>query len=129
MMLQSLDAVVAQNEPELQGAEPPAEAYLPVPVVDYRAGLGRLVAEVFRKNRKGFDQRRPVGEEEGREVQIGEQPLVGIHDVAVGELDPVVEPPHLGQHGGRSRQCCVDMEPSSILPGDLADSLHRIDRG
>src|SRR4051812_19977661 len=44
---QALDAVVADDEPELEGAEAAAEGDSPIAVVDHGAGLGGGVAEVL----------------------------------------------------------------------------------
>ena len=62
---QALGAVVADDEPELEGAEAPAERHVPVAVVDDRARVGRLVAQVFGQDAERVDQRGAVGDPEG----------------------------------------------------------------
>lgn len=52
---QAGDAVRAENEPDLQGAEAAAEGDLPIPVIGHEAGGGEVVAEVGRCYGEGGD--------------------------------------------------------------------------
>src|SRR5258708_1558022 len=50
VVLQTLDAIMADHEPQLQRAEPPPELNVPISIVDYGARFRGLIAQVFRQN-------------------------------------------------------------------------------
>src|SRR5215813_4277836 len=51
---QAFYAVVAQHKPQLQGTEAAPQGDMPVAVVDDRARLGGLVAQIFGRDAQGF---------------------------------------------------------------------------
>src|SRR5882724_4551152 len=100
-MLQALDAIVPDYEPQLQRAESSTELNVPVPIVDYCAGFGRLIAQVFRQNTQRLNQRLAIGHPEAAAIERREHPLMWIEVVAVGEFDSVLQMAELRtQHGG-----------------------------
>ena len=101
---------------------------MPVAVVDDRAGLGGGVAQVLRQDRQRADQRGAVGHPERAAVEVGEQPLVRVGAVGVGELDAVVDPAELGRDRGDAGPGGVDVQPGAVLVRDLAELADRVDR-
>ncbi len=129
VVTQACDAVVANDEPELQGPEAPSQGDLPVAIVDHGPGLGGLVAQVLRKHAERPDQGRPVRHVEAVTVEVGEHPLVWIEAVAVRQLDPRVKVAMLRAEGRRARHGAVDVEPQVFVtadPTDLGQRIHRI---
>ena len=125
---QPLGAVPAQDEPELQRAEPAPERDLPVAEVDDGAGVGRGVAQVLRKDRQGAGEGGPVGDPEEGRVEAGEQPLVRVGGVAVGPLDAGLQLPQLGDDGADPRIGGVHVQPDAVLLADRAELGQRVDR-
>ena len=124
---QPLGAIVANDEPQLESAEPAAQRNVPVPVIDDLAGFRGLVAQVLRQDAERADQRGAIRDPEAVAVEVGEQPLVRIEGVAVRVLDPVVETPVLGADGCAARMRGVDVQPDACAAADLADGADRID--
>ena len=127
VILQALDAVVADDEPELEGAEPAAQRHLPVAIIDDRARLGRLISEVLRQHAQGLDERRPVGNVEAVAVEIGEQPLVRVEGVGIGQLEPVEEVAELRAEGGGAGHGAVHVQPETVPAADGAEVGERIE--
>src|SRR5579863_192652 len=76
--LQSFDAVVANDEPQLQRTKAAAQRNVPVAIIENLARLRRLVPQVFRKNAEGIDERFAVGDIEAVAVEVGEHPLMRV---------------------------------------------------
>jgi hypothetical protein len=56
VMLQSLDPVVPDHEPQLERAKAPAQGNLPVAVVNHGPGLCGLVTQIFGQHAQSLDQ-------------------------------------------------------------------------
>ena len=127
IVLHGRDAVGAQREPQLQRAEPPAERHLPVAVVDRRAGLGRRRAQVLGQDAQRPEQGPTVGRVEQVAVEDHAHPLVRVGAVAVGQLQPVVDPALLGHQRTDPAHRRVDVQPHALATGDHADRLGRVE--
>ena len=114
MGAQALGAVPAQDEPELEGPEPPAQRDMPVAVVDDRAGFGGRVAQVLGQHGEGLDQLGPVGDPEGVAVEPGEKPLVRVEAVGVGQLHAGMGPAQFGADRGGPGVGGVDVQPHAV---------------
>src|SRR5688500_17670166 len=87
---QSLDAIAADHEPELEGTEPPAQLNAPVAIVDHPVVVGG--AEDLGAGPEGAEQRGTVLHEVGGAIEVDQQPLVGIEDHAVRVVHSVEDP-------------------------------------
>src|SRR5882672_5791938 len=123
VMLQALDTVVANHEPQLERPEPAAELNVPVAVVKNRAGFAGLVLQIFRKHAQSLDQRPAVGKKERAAIEVGEHPLVRIEAVAIGKFQTVLNPAKFFAQSGSARHRGVDMEPNTLLAADGPDFL------
>src|ERR1700734_3488381 len=94
--LQSFDAVVLDDEPQFERAEASAEGHVPVAIIEDRARLSGLVAQIFRRYAQAVRQRLAVSDVEAGAVEIGEHPFVRVEAVAVGELQSVLDVTKLG---------------------------------
>src|SRR4029450_13028814 len=124
----ALDAVVTDHEPELESAKPPAERDLPIAVVDDRAGFGRAISQVLREHAQCADERRPVRDPECVAIEVREHPLVRVEAVAVGELEPVMNPAELGAEPRSAAHRRVHVKPQTVAATNLADRPQGIDR-
>ena len=124
---QPLRAVPAQDEPQLEGAEPAAERDLPVAEVDDGAGVGGRVAQVLREDRQRAGERGAVGDPEEGRVEAGEQPLVRVGGVAVGPLDAGLQRAQLRDDGADPGVGGVDVQPDAVLLADRAELGERVD--
>ena len=126
VMLQTLHAVVADDEPQLERPEAPAKLNVPVAVVEDRARLGGLVLEVLRQDAQRAQEAGALGHPEAVAVEVGPHPLVRVEGVAVGQLQAVLQAAKLRAERGRAAHGRVHVEPHILGPADLADSPHRI---
>ena len=126
--LERLEPVEADREPQLERSEPAPERDLPVAVVDRRAGLGGRRSQVLGEDAQRAEQRHPVGSPVEIAVEVDAHPLVRVGAVAVGEVEPVVDPAVLGRESGDTTHRTVDVEPHVVGAADLADLGGRIER-
>jgi hypothetical protein len=124
---QPFGPIGAEHEPQLEGPETPPEWHLPVPVVNNRAGLTGIVAEVLRRDGQGIYKARPVGNKKAVAVEVGEQPLVRVERIAVGQLQALVLGAQLRTDGGRTGHGGVDVEPDALATADISDSAYRVE--
>ena len=123
--LQSRDALLADEEPELERAEAAAQRQAPVAeVLDHAIGGGLQIARVRRHH---AHQMLRVAHVIHGAVERRAQPLVRIDDDRVGAFDAVPHPAALGQDHRRSRHRRIDVEPHAMSRGDRADRRQRID--
>ena len=126
---QTIDPVVADDKPQLEGTEAPTQRDVPVAVVDHLARFARLVAQVFGQDAERLDQRLAITHPEGIAIEADKHPLVRVEAVGIGILETLLHPAHLGY------QCCcagvsrIDMEPDAVLLAHPGDGGDRIDRG
>ena len=64
---------------------------------------------------------RPVGRPEQVAVEVDAHPLVRVRAVAVGELEPVVDPAVLGRERGDAAHRRVDVQPQPAAAADRGD--------
>jgi len=126
--LQSFYAVMADYEPELQGAKSPAERNLPIAIVDHRPGLAGLILQIFRQHAQRVDQSGAVRHIEAIAIEVGEHPLVRVEAIAVGEFEAVMDEAELRAHRGRAAHRRIHVQPDAVLAAELADREDRIDR-
>ena len=81
---QAFRAEVAQDHPQLQRAEPPAELHAGVHQVPHRAGLGR--PQVLGRERERLAQHVHPPAVERAQVERREEPLVRVDDERVGAV-------------------------------------------
>ncbi|KUI56885.1 hypothetical protein VP1G_10850 [Cytospora mali] len=120
ILLQAPDAVVAHDEPDLQGAEPPPQGDLPVPVVGHEAAVAVRVAVDVQLRAHGLLQPAAVGHEQAGRVEVGQQPLVhvGVERVEPPQVVHAHGRLRLGRHQRRPRVRRVDVHPHlALLPG------------
>ena len=122
------ESVEADREPQLERPEPPTERDLPVAVVDRRAGFGGRRPQVLGEDAQRAEQRHPIGRPVEVAVEVDAHPLVRVGAVAVGELQPVVDPAVLRCEGGDATHGTVDVEPHVVGAADRADLRRRIER-
>src|SRR6516165_2534628 len=91
MVLQALNPIMANHEPELQGAEAAAEGNLPVAVIKHRSRGGGLVLQIFRKDAERLDEGGAIGHPEAVAVEIGEHPFVRIEGIAVRQFHAILQ--------------------------------------
>ena len=127
VVAQSLHAVVADHEPELEGAEAAAQGDVPVAVVDDGARLGGCVAQVLGEHAQRVDQALAVGHVEAVAVEVGEHPLVRVEAVAVGLLQAGVDPAEFGAQASGAGHGRIHVQPDAVLPADAADGGQGID--
>ena len=125
--LQALKSEPPQDEPQLERPKSSPQRYLPVPVVDDLAARAGPVIEVLRQQAERPGQRSPRPHPKQVAVKVGQHPLVGIHRVAVGALDPVVDLPKLRTQGGDAAHGGVHVEPDAVRSTHLRDAGERID--
>ena len=124
-----LESVGAQQEPELEGAEPPPQGDRPLAVVGDLALAEGL--EVVWTDAEGADLRFGVRQELDRAVELRTEPLVGIEGDTVGSLDAVPQLPQLGTDHRRTRPRGVDVDVEIVLSrhfDGLAQSVRGTDR-
>ena len=81
--LQSIDAVRAHHEPDLQRSKAPSERDLPVAVIGHEAAVGEGIAEVGRGDAECGREIFASADEEAAGVEVGEEPFVHVHIEAV----------------------------------------------
>ena len=123
-----LGAVVAEDQPEFQRPEPAAEGDVPVAVVEDLAGFRSPVLQVFGRHRERPGERAAVAHPEGVAVEVGEQPLVGVETVGVGELHAGLQVSELGTQERGAGHGGVHMEPQAVFLRQRPDLRQRIER-
>jgi len=92
---------VPDQEPQFQGAEPPPELDVPVAVVDYGPGLGRLIPQILGQNAQRLNERLAIRHPKATAVEVRSHPFMRIEIVAIGEFDSVLEMAEFrADHGG-----------------------------
>ena len=114
----ALHAVGADDEPDLQAAEAPAERDLPVAVVGHEAALAVHVAQVGGRDGEGVDEVGALFDVEEGGVEVGEEPFVhvGVKGVEGGKAGGVVLV--FREDQGDAGVGGVDMDPDGGVVSD-----------
>ena len=75
---------------------------MPIAIVDYRTGFCSLIAQIFRQNAQGLNQRFAIGDVETVAIEVGEHPFVRIKSVTVCEFNSVMRIAKFGAKRGRT---------------------------
>lgn len=113
--LQPADAVRADDEPDLEATEPPAEGDLPVPVVGHEPAVRVGVLEDGEADAQRLGQPGAVAHVQHAAVEVDEQPLVQVGVVAVEALQHGRQVLVLGTQEGRARVGRVYVHPDLAL--------------
>ena len=113
----ALHAVGADDEPDLEAAEAPAQRDLPVAVVGHEAALAVGVAQVGGRDGEGVDEVLALPDVEEGGVEVGEEPFVHVcvEGVEGGEGGGVVFV--LGEDEGDAGVGGVDVDPDGGVGG------------
>ena len=128
---EAFDAVVAEDEPEFEGAEAASERDLPIAVIDDLAGGAGLVAEVLGGDGEGGVEGGAVAGPEERAIEVGQQPLVRVEVEGVGAFDALDHGAELGADHGGAGVGGVDVQPDGagrrVIGGALREAVDGID--
>lgn len=117
MRLQALDAVGANDEPDLEAAEAPTEGDLPVAVVGHEARVGVVVAQDGEGDAQGLDEPAALADPEHAAVKVGQEPLVQVGVEAVEAVKVRGQVLVLGADEGDARVGGVDVDPDLSWAG------------
>jgi len=122
----ALDALVAEHEPQLEGAKAAAQRDAPVAQVADEAVLRG--AQIARVGAHHAHEVVWVAHVVRAEVEAGAHPLVRVEDERVGAFDAVPHPAELGAHHRGSGEGGVDVQPQCVALGDLRQAAERVER-
>src|SRR5579872_4137728 len=95
VILQTLHAVVSDDEPQLQRTKTASQLNLPVAIINHRSRFRRLIAQIFRQNAQRLNQRLTVGDAKAVAIESREHPLMRIKGVTVSQLQAAMNLPKL----------------------------------
>ena len=127
MIAQPLHTIVADDEPEFEGTEAPTQGDMPITIIDHGAGLGGLVAQVFRQHAEGLNQICTIRDVKTIAVEVGEHPFVRVETVAVSQFESILYVAELGAEGGGASHSGVDVQPETLITADLANLWERVE--
>src|SRR5579885_1713053 len=108
-MLQALNPVMPDHEPQLKRSKTPSQLDMPIPVIDDGSRLGRLIPQILRQDAEGLDESSSVRHPETTAIEICSHPLMRIEIVAVGVFDAVLQMTKLRTHHRRPRHRRIHM--------------------
>lgn len=130
---EAVDAVGADDEPDLEAAEAAAEGDLPVAVVGDEAAVGVGVAQDGEADAQRGREPGPVAHVQHAAVEVDEQPLVHVHVVAVEAREHGRQVLVLGAHERRPGVRGVHVHPDLALAvallrrGQRGGGRHRVE--
>lgn len=128
MMAQSFDAIVTDDEPELESSKASPQRHLPVSVIYHGPAFAGRIPQVFRKYAQCADQIGPSGHPEAIAIEIHEHPFVRVEAIAVGSLEPAVDEAKFRANRRRPAHRCVDVKPNLVVLAELPDGLQGVER-
>src|SRR5450432_1392627 len=96
VILQALDSILPNHEPEFERAKSAPQGNLPVTIVDHRARIRGLIAQVFWYYTQTLDQGIAIGHIKTTAIGVGKHPFVGIEAIAVGKIQTCMGAPKFG---------------------------------
>src|SRR5438067_926344 len=100
---------------------------MPIAEVGNRSGFAGGIAQILRSDTEGVDQLRAISDVITTAIEIGEEPFMGVEDVAVSEFNSLVNVAEFGADRRRARHGRVHVQPDVVLAADASDLFDGID--